>query len=578
MRPRENEEGMILVNVLMFVAIAGGPRAADDQPRGTRARPGPAHPGGGTRAGHRARRRAVGSGGIAPRCRAGTGGRSCRRALGASSRKAARRSRAAASTSRSPTPRDASTSIRCVRAKSPSTILFQTIGNEVGLKPEQVVAAVEYVRLRGPVTDLRPLRMAGIEPEIADRLEKLVTALPGTTTLNLNAADQEMLALLFRDPLIAQRLVAVRERQGFLTAEGPGRPECLAALGDVVPLEHLLGAHPGDDRRNEPAGRDSDPAAADLGRDSRSRARRALAQRRGAAGRAGADGGEKLKHDPEQRAAAVGVGDVDRAAMRDHDLAGEVEAHAGALGARGEEGQEYILRAGSRERRGRCPRLRSPSPRRHPTGAARSRGSSVACSRLRRRCCIRLISTCASRSGSASSARLSGATSRSSGTSGAFGREHPPELVGRRAAAANCCRLISGVVRHRAIGFDEIAEPLRAARQRLDRGACIGHARVGREIGIAEQIGGGRGERGHRRQRVEDLVRQHADEIGLRRHFDGIERALDRLDADRARALPEPLERRRADDHALRAPGDIEDQHFLALRAIVARRRAKVAP
>lgn len=100
-----------------------------------------------------------------------------------------------------------------------STILFQTIGNEVGLTPEQIVAAVEYVRLQGPVTDLRPLRLAGIEPKIADRLERLVTALPGTTTLNLNAADEEMLALLFRDPVVAQRLVEVRARQGYLTAK-----------------------------------------------------------------------------------------------------------------------------------------------------------------------------------------------------------------------------------------------------------------------------------------------------------------------------------------------------------------------
>lgn len=100
-----------------------------------------------------------------------------------------------------------------------STILFQTIGNEVGLKPEQIVAAIEYVRLQGPVTDLRPLRLAGVEPRVADRLEKLVTALPGTTTLNLNAADQEMLTLLFRDPLIAGRLVAIRDRQGFFTAK-----------------------------------------------------------------------------------------------------------------------------------------------------------------------------------------------------------------------------------------------------------------------------------------------------------------------------------------------------------------------
>ncbi|MCX8475339.1 MAG: type II secretion system protein GspK [Sphingomonas sp.] len=100
-----------------------------------------------------------------------------------------------------------------------STILFQTIGNEVGLTPEQIVAAVEYVRLQGPVTDLRPLRLAGVEPKVADRLERLVTALPGTTTLNLNAADEEMLALLFRDPVVAQRLVEVRARQGYLTAK-----------------------------------------------------------------------------------------------------------------------------------------------------------------------------------------------------------------------------------------------------------------------------------------------------------------------------------------------------------------------
>ena len=73
------------------------------------------------------------------------------------------------------------------------------------------------MRWQGPVTDLRPLRLAGVEPKVADRLERLVTALPGTTTLNLNAADEEMLALLFRDPLIAQRLVEARARQGYLT-------------------------------------------------------------------------------------------------------------------------------------------------------------------------------------------------------------------------------------------------------------------------------------------------------------------------------------------------------------------------
>lgn len=104
-----------------------------------------------------------------------------------------------------------------------SMILFQAIGNAVGLTPEQVIAATEYVRLRGPVTDLRPLRLAGIDPQVADRLERLVTALPGTTALNINAADQEMLSILFRDPQVAARLAAVRERQGFLTLDDLSR-------------------------------------------------------------------------------------------------------------------------------------------------------------------------------------------------------------------------------------------------------------------------------------------------------------------------------------------------------------------
>ena len=39
----------------------------------------------------------------------------------------------------------------------------------------------------------------------------------GTTALNLNAADQEMLQILFRDPIVAARLAEIRGRQGFLT-------------------------------------------------------------------------------------------------------------------------------------------------------------------------------------------------------------------------------------------------------------------------------------------------------------------------------------------------------------------------
>ena len=100
-----------------------------------------------------------------------------------------------------------------------SLILFTTIAREIGLDDAQIDRAVQYIRLQGPVTDLRPLALLDLEPERLARLQRLVTALPGPTTINLNAADEEMLALLFRDPMVAHRLAVIRERRGFLTPQ-----------------------------------------------------------------------------------------------------------------------------------------------------------------------------------------------------------------------------------------------------------------------------------------------------------------------------------------------------------------------
>jgi hypothetical protein len=235
--------------------------------------------------------------------------------------------------------------------------------------------------------------------------------------------------------------------------------------------------------------------------------------------------------------------------LRDYDLAGEVEPHAGPRGAGGEEGQEHVL-AQALGNAGAIVldfdyAIACASPAgAAPAAAGRSRASPAAALR------IRLITTCASRSGSASSASVSGALT-SSGMLGPLAAKSRASSSAQGRAAKRW-RLISGVCADRAIGFDEVAQPLRAAGQRLDRHARIADARIGRQIGIAEQVGRGRRERGHRRQRVEDLVRQHADQIGLRRHLDCVERALDRLDADRAGALAEPFERRRAHQHPLR--------------------------
>ena len=102
---------------------------------------------------------------------------------------------------------------------SSAVIIFEQIAAAAGVDREMTLRAVEQIRLRGPFTDLRPLRFAGIDPQAVTRLEALVTALPGDTAINLNAASPEVLGLLFRDPAVADRLVRLRAQKGFLTQE-----------------------------------------------------------------------------------------------------------------------------------------------------------------------------------------------------------------------------------------------------------------------------------------------------------------------------------------------------------------------
>lgn len=100
-----------------------------------------------------------------------------------------------------------------------TTILFEELARAAGIDRETMLKAVEAVRLHGPFTDLRPLRVSGLPPESIAKLEALATALPGETAINLNAATPEVLAVLFRDPLVARRLVEERDRKGHLTMQ-----------------------------------------------------------------------------------------------------------------------------------------------------------------------------------------------------------------------------------------------------------------------------------------------------------------------------------------------------------------------
>jgi general secretion pathway protein K len=99
------------------------------------------------------------------------------------------------------------------------TIRFQDIGKAAGLTEDQVVQAIALVRTYGPITDIRPLRQAEIAPDTLDRLQAMVTALPGRTTINANAVSPELLGVLLNNPEVAARMIAMRERDGQLSIE-----------------------------------------------------------------------------------------------------------------------------------------------------------------------------------------------------------------------------------------------------------------------------------------------------------------------------------------------------------------------
>ena len=101
--------------------------------------------------------------------------------------------------------------------RSDTLDLWQRIATAAGLPPEQIDLAAAYVRSQGPVPDLRPLEAAGVPPDVAARLRATVTALPGETRINLNSAPEPLLAILLDSPEKAATIVALRQRNGRVT-------------------------------------------------------------------------------------------------------------------------------------------------------------------------------------------------------------------------------------------------------------------------------------------------------------------------------------------------------------------------
>ncbi|WP_331012045.1 general secretion pathway protein GspK [Sphingomonas sp.] len=100
-----------------------------------------------------------------------------------------------------------------------ANLVAMRLATALKVPPELAMRATEFLRQSGPVTDLSPLRLFGLDPARMAALAQLATALPGKTTVNLNAASESLLAILLDDPAAAAKLVAIRTRQGFLTPD-----------------------------------------------------------------------------------------------------------------------------------------------------------------------------------------------------------------------------------------------------------------------------------------------------------------------------------------------------------------------
>ncbi len=71
---------------------------------------------------------------------------------------------------------------------------------------------------------------AGLAPETLQALAPLITVLPGRRDINLNTAPADLIFALTNTPVQARTLIAIRNRQGYLT------PGDIAAAEVILPL------------------------------------------------------------------------------------------------------------------------------------------------------------------------------------------------------------------------------------------------------------------------------------------------------------------------------------------------------
>ena len=112
-----------------------------------------------------------------------------------------------------------------------SASILSKIAGAVRLPADVALRAAVLIRAGSPVTDLEALPLSGADPATIARLAALLTAIPGEgRRINLNSIGEDLLGIILDNPAAARTLIAVRTRQGFL------RQEDFTAAGVSPPL------------------------------------------------------------------------------------------------------------------------------------------------------------------------------------------------------------------------------------------------------------------------------------------------------------------------------------------------------
>lgn len=94
--------------------------------------------------------------------------------------------------------------------------IFERIAASSGFRPADIAAIADFVRAAGPLDSLDTLTVLGLSEERIDALAAQVTALPERTDVNMNTADEAVLAAHLGNAAAARALVMRRNRVGYV--------------------------------------------------------------------------------------------------------------------------------------------------------------------------------------------------------------------------------------------------------------------------------------------------------------------------------------------------------------------------